>query len=140
MRSRAIIGVICAAVMLTACAPTSQEGATNPLVDETEAETLATAMLTAYTADDPAGFSFAFTDSLRSSMDETAFEQWRGPLFEATGDFVRITDNRVMTGSSAGSIRYVFHAAFSKDDSVQFAIVFKAGTHHINRVEMKPDK
>lgn len=135
-----IIGVICAALMLTACAPASQEADINPLVDEAEAETLAAAMLTAFTADDPAGFSAAFTDSLRSSMDETAFEQWRGPLFEATGDFIRMTDARVTTGSSAGSIRYVFHAAFSKDDSVQFAIVFKAGTHHINRVELKPYK
>ena len=140
MRSRVITGVICAAIMLTACAPGSQEGAMNPLVDEAEAETLATAMLTAFTTDDPADFSAAFADSLRSSMNETAFEQWRGPLFEATGDFIRVTDAQVMTGPSAGSIRYLFHASFAKDEDVRFAIVFKAGTHHINRVELKPDK
>ena len=100
---------------------------------------LANSMLAAFSADDYEQFSAGFTEALLESLDEGAYEEWRRPLVTSLGSFVAITDvEKAVTVNHAE--RFVFHAAFERDESVQFAIVLKEQTDRIARVELKPDK
>ncbi len=126
--------------LVAAMAYGSSRGAEDAPPDTAEATLLAETMLEAFDVGDYGTFTAEFTDVFRESLKLSAFPEWRSPLIEVTGGFVALTNVKEPNEWDMDGGRWVFHAAFEADDSVQFAIVFKPGTHRINRVELKPDK
>jgi len=133
------VGVAAALVALMAYGSTRQDAPDNSN-RSAEATAAATSMLGAYNTDDYATFSASFTEALLADFDQAAFEEWRDPLITSIGQYGEIIDVTVKDGAGGVDNRYVFHASFDNDESVQFAIVFKPGTDRISRVELKPDK
>jgi hypothetical protein len=117
----------------------SRQKDTSPLTDET-ATAEVEAMLTAYTLDDYQGFSAGFDDSMFEEMGADEFEEWRNPLYRLTGDFEQIIDFEEPTQPRRGTTRYVFHAAFAKDESVQVTITFDSATRAVTNFNMKTNK
>jgi hypothetical protein len=139
-RTRIAIAFGATAALVAAMAYGSSRAQHFPPPTKAEATLVAETMLVALNEGDYATFSSEFSPDMLNEMDRQTFSRWRAPLIAETGDFVEITTIKKVTASNPDATRYVFRASFENDDSVQFAIVFAAGTQAINRIELKPDK
>lgn len=134
------IAVIASGFLIAAMAYGSSRVSHEPPPTKDEAMVVADTMLKAFNEADYDTFSELFALNLLDDMSRAAFLEWREPLIEETGNYLSITTIKKATATNPDATRYVLHAAFENDSSVQLAIVFSPGTHLINRVELKPDK
>lgn len=105
-------------------------------VSEEEAMAIAENALAAFNSGDYAAWSRDWSETMRTAIDEAAFQSFRDQYHEELGDFVSIRDATGAPGNDAGTYRWTYDVEFQNMDyTVWFG--FKDGSKQVEGVSFE---
>jgi hypothetical protein len=134
----ALFALLIAALVASACGSASAEtGEVTSVFTEAEATSIAENALNALNSGDYAAWSRDWDDSMKSAINEDAFQQYREQVLSQIGQYQSILSVEMTPSKQAGSVRWVFTCQFEKA-RVRFIMAFPEDGKLANTVRTEP--